>query len=232
MLATFKTRPDVSLVHHVGSDADVVRAARVSVHGLAEAPDADTRGLIRHMMRNRHGSVFEHNLFTFRVACPIFTAREFMRHRHFSYNEESARYRELDPVFWTPGPYRKLRQEGKASAYRLVDGKASDYLYAAGAIQEASQAAYDAYQALLSHGIAREVARAVLPVNTYTSFYATCNARALMHFLSLRIDHPDNAVPTHPQAEIQDVARNMALALGEKMPETYWAWHAGGRVAP
>lgn len=232
MSPVFLSVPGVDLVQHIGSDSDVVRAARVSVHGTNEVPSGDVRGMIRHMMTNRHGSVFEHNLFTFRIHAPIFTAREFMRHRMFSFNEESARYRELDPVFWVPGPSRKLRQSGKPAAYEMSDGTEADYVLAHDVIWRSSLRAHQEYQAMLAAGIAREVARAVLPVNTYTSFYATCNARSLMHFLSLRIDHPDNQVPSHPQAEIQDVAVRMEGWLQARMPETYWAWHSTGRTAP
>ena len=78
-------------------------------------------------MRDRHGSPFEHNSMTFYVQAPIFVFREFMRHRIASYNEESGRYRELRPVFYVPGPERKLIQEGKPGAYVFVDGTPEQY---------------------------------------------------------------------------------------------------------
>jgi thymidylate synthase (FAD) len=230
----FQAGSTVELVEHTGSDEGVVRAARVSVHG-AQAPAVEpgtVYGLIGHMMRNRHGSVFEHNVFTFRIHAPIFVHREFMTHRTISKNTESARYSEIDPVFWVPSPTRKLRQEGKPSAYKLVEGSHADYLSTCADIMEGSEDAYARYRRMLDRGIAREVARAVLPVNTFTSFYATCNARALMSFLSLRVDSPLNAVPTHPQAEIQEVAEKMEAEFSRVMPATHRAFVNNGRVAP
>jgi thymidylate synthase (FAD) len=231
-----QSHSEVDLVNQTGTDEDVVRAARVSVQGAQSHErgfaSGHVAGLIGHMMKNRHGSVFEHNVFTFRVHTPIFVAREFMRHRMFSYNEESARYKQLDPVFWIPAADRKLRQEGKPSAYKLVSGTEEDVFKTRLRIDDAVQYAYRIYQRLLDDGIAREVARCVLPVGIFTSFYATCNARALMSFLSLRIDSPLNAVPTHPQAEIQGVAEQMQASFAEKMPVTYAAFAANGRTAP
>ena len=115
------------------SDADVLFAARVSTQGeqtLEPAagrrrprPDRPSdRGLINYLMRDRHGSPFEHNSMTFYVQAPIFVFREFMRHRIASYNEESGRYRELRPVFYVPGPERNLVQVGKPGAYEFLPG--------------------------------------------------------------------------------------------------------------
>jgi thymidylate synthase (FAD) len=257
----FKSDSEVDLIHHVGTDADVVRAARVSVHGreridtgeiirqkatlegreqLRSVPPGRSddveptavKGLIDHMIRNRHGSVFEHSMFTFRIYAPIFVHREFMTHRHISKNTESARYHELEPVFWMPGKSRKLRQVGKPSAYELVEAEPGQHERTWERMGRAYTTAFTEYQGMLNDGIAREVARAVLPVATYTSFYATCNARSLMHFLSLRIDHHANAVKSHPQHEIQDVAVQMGDFFREKMPATAWSWHVNGRIAP
>src|SRR5947199_3690725 len=120
--ATFRSDVTVELVRASARDADVLFAARVSTQGeqsLAQL-DADpqrSKGLINYLMRDRHGSPFEHNSMTFYVQAPIFVFREFMRHRIASYNEESGRYRELGPVFYVPGPERRLRQGGKPCAY-------------------------------------------------------------------------------------------------------------------
>src|SRR6187431_1433542 len=121
----------VELVRASAADADVLFAARVSTQGeqtLGEAIGAGTasegrdRGLINYLMRDRHGSPFEHNSMTFYVQAPIFVFREFMRHRIASYNEESGRYRELRPVFYVPGPERRLVQVGKPGAYTFEPG--------------------------------------------------------------------------------------------------------------
>ena len=107
-------------------------AARVSTQGektLESAQDEEldaprSKGLINFLMRDRHGSPFEHNSMTFYVQAPIFVFREFMRHRIASYNEESGRYRELRPVFYVPGPDRNLVQIGKTGAYEFIPGTA------------------------------------------------------------------------------------------------------------
>src|SRR3954463_3872156 len=124
---TFRSDVAVELVRSSAQDADVLFAARVSTQGeqsLAQL-DADpqrSKGLINFLMRDRHGSPFEHNSMTFYVQAPIFVFREFMRHRIASYNEESGRYRELRPVFYVPGPERRLQQRGKPGHYEFVEG--------------------------------------------------------------------------------------------------------------
>ncbi|MGN6688157.1 MAG: FAD-dependent thymidylate synthase, partial [Actinomycetales bacterium] len=128
----FRSDMTVELVRGAASDADVIFGARVSTKGeqtLAEL-DADptrSKGLINYLMRERHGSPFEHNSMTFYVQAPIFVFREFMRHRIASYNEESGRYRELRPVFYVPGPQRKLVQQGKPGHYEFVDGSTEQH---------------------------------------------------------------------------------------------------------
>ena len=124
---TFRSDVTVELVRAGAQDADVLFAARVSTQGeqSLEQLDADpqrSKGLINYLMRARHGSPFEHNSMTFYVQAPIFVFREFMRHRIASYNEESGRYRELRPVFYVPGPQRRLRQQGKPGHYEFVEG--------------------------------------------------------------------------------------------------------------
>lgn len=178
-------------------------------------------------------SPFEHNSFTFLVSAPIFVFREFMRHRvGWSYNEESGRYRQLKPVFYVPGPERKLVQEGKPGQYVFVDGSPEQYKTVVEATQEACRQAYRAYLEMLESGVAREVARGVLPVATYSSMYATCNARSLMHFLGLRTKREDSAFPSFPQREIEMVAEKMEEHFARLMPITHDAFNRAGRVAP
>ena len=157
-------------------------------------------------MRDRHGSPFEHNSMTFYVQAPIFVFREFMRHRIASYNEESGRYRELRPVFYVPGPSASCVQDGKPGAYEFVDGTAEQH-DAGRAPRPGRRArqAYAAYQRMLDAGVAREVARVVLPVAIYSSMYVTMNARSLMNFLSLRTKREDSHFPSFPQREIEMV---------------------------
>ncbi|MEP6462403.1 MAG: FAD-dependent thymidylate synthase [Frankiaceae bacterium] len=233
----WRSEMSVELVKASASDSDVVWAARVSTAGeqsIEAAGEDPTRsaGLIRYLMRSRHGTPFEHNSMTFLVTAPIFVFREFMRHRTFSYNEESGRYRELKPVFYVPGPDRKLVQQGKPGHYEFVDGSAEQHDLVVAATQSACRTAYAAYQQMLAAGVAREVARGVLPVATYSSMYATCNARALMNFLSLRTKRPDSRFPSYPQREIELVAEAMERHFATLMPITYEAFNGCGRVSP
>jgi thymidylate synthase (FAD) len=234
----FRSDISVELVKASAQDSDVVWAARVSTAGETslEARDEDperSAGLIRYLMRDRHGSPFEHNSMTFLISAPIFVFREFMRHRvGWSYNEESGRYRQLQPVFYVPGPDRKLIQEGKAGQYHFVDGTEAQHKIAVEAIEEASRRSYAAYLEMLDAGIAREVARIVLPVGTFSSMYATCNARSLMHFLGLRTQREDSRFPSFPQREIEMVAEGMEQHFAQLMPITHAAFETNGRVAP
>ena len=133
-----------------------------------------SQGLINYLMRDRHGSPFEHSSMTFLVIAPIFVFREFHRHRAgWSYNEESGRYRRLDPVFYVPGPDRKLVQSGKPGAYYFSPGTPAQHALVTETVEAACKQAYVAYLEMLEAGVAREVARTVLPVGLYSSMYAT-----------------------------------------------------------
>ncbi|RMB79634.1 FAD-dependent thymidylate synthase [Streptomyces shenzhenensis] len=228
----------VELVKHSAADSDVLFAARVSTAGeqsldeLNKDPER-SKGLINFLMRDRHGSPFEHNSMTFFISAPIFVFREFMRHRvGWSYNEESGRYRELQPVFYVPGAARKLVQQGRPGKYVFVEGSPEQHELTARSMEESYRQAYRTYQQMLAQGIAREVARSVLPVGLYSSMYATCNARSLMHFLGLRTQHELAKVPSFPQREIEMVGEQMEAAWAELMPLTHAAFNANGRVAP
>jgi len=233
----FRDDMTVELVKSSASDADVIWAARVSTAGettlekVGESSERDA-GLINYLARERHGSPFEHTSMTFFVSAPIFVFREFMRHRIASYNEESGRYRELRPVFYIPNKDRKLVQVGKTGAYTFVDGTPEQLDVTVNAIKETCIVAYDNYQKILASGVAREVARAVLPVTLYSSMYVTMNARALMNFLSLRTSSPDSHFPSYPQREIEMVAEKMEKHFAELMPMTYAAFQKSGRIAP
>ncbi|MGC5169488.1 FAD-dependent thymidylate synthase [Micromonospora sp. DT81.3] len=236
----FRSDVTVELVRSSASDSDVLFAARVSTQGeqtLGEAQsDAGAtsrdRGLINYLMRDRHGSPFEHNSMTFYVQAPIFVFREFMRHRIASYNEESGRYRELRPVFYVPGPDRRLIQVGKPGAYEFLEGTPDQSALVDEVTRASSVAAFDAYQRMLEAGVAREVARIVLPLNIYSSMYVTMNARALMNFLSLRTRVAGTHFPSFPQREIEMCAEKMETAWTALMPMTHAAFNANGRVAP
>jgi thymidylate synthase (FAD) len=224
----------VELIDSMAKDSNVAMAARVStVSGTHENVVDLTKdaGLINYLMRDRHGSPFEHNAFTFYIEAPLFVFREFQRHRIASYNEESGRYKELEPVFYVPNSDRKLVQVGKAGAYTFEEGDYSQKMTVPAELMRTSDDAYLAYKRMLNYGIAREVARMVMPLNVYSSMYVTMNARSLMNFLSLR-SLEQGTYPSFPQWEIADVATQMELIFSEKMPLTYNAFVSNGRVAP
>jgi len=228
---TFRSDMTVELVQSMGDDASVVKAARVSTGGSTTTPEKDA-GLINYLMRDRHGTPFEHNAFTFYVEAPIFVFREFMRHRVASYNEESGRYKELAPVFYIPSEDRKLIQVGKPGAYTFEEGTYDQKKIVPADIKMAAKEAYAAYQRMLEKGVAREVARSVLPVGLYSSMFVTMNARTLMNFLSLRTMREGTMFPSFPQREIEMCAEKMEDFFAEVMPVTYATFNKNGRVAP
>ena len=234
----FRSDVTVELVRSTANDRDVLFAARVSTQGEqslegneADATDRD-KGLINYLMRDRHGSPFEHNSMTFYVQAPIFVFREFMRHRIASYNEESGRYRELRPVFYVPGADRNLVQVGKTGSYEFMPGTPEQTQLVDTEVRAVCTEAYSSYQRMLEAGVAREVARMVLPVTIYSSMYVTMNARSLMNFLSLRTMREGTHFPSFPQREIEMVAEKMEQFWVDLMPMTSASFNANGRVAP
>ena len=231
----------VELIKHSASDMDVVTAAWVSTKGERSkntTHDGSTNdgskvpGLINYLMRERHGSPFEHSHFTFYVKAPIFVWREHMRHRIASYNEESGRYKVLEPEFYIPPRERKLQQIGKVGHYQFVDGTNLQYALLLTTLKRHCESAYTDYLQLLQNNVAKEVARIVLPVNIYSSAYVTMNARALMNFLSLRVAAEDSKYPSYPQREIEMVGEAYEEIFSTIMPITYQAFIDNGRVSP
>lgn len=235
----YRSDMSVELVASSANDLRVVQAARVST--MAANSNNDTAQpepgsaedkLIRYLMRSRHGSPFEHAMLTFLIQAPIFVWREFMRHRIASYNEESARYRQLAPVFYVPGEDRALCQTGKAAHPTYVAGTAEQAQLVQTGIRRTARIAYGTYETLLSVGVAREVARMVLPLSIYSSAYVSMNPRALMNFLSLRTERADAHFPSAPMREIAMVAEQMETCWKALMPLTHQAFDDCGRVAP
>ena len=170
----------------MADDLSVVNGARVSFARHKDELDDSDQGLIRFLMRERHGTPFEHNAFRFHVRCPIFVAREWFRHRVGSFNEFSLRYARATDDFYVPEPEDVRSQVGKPGAYSFEP--VSDELAETTReeLRAVYEAAYRTYEQLVEQGVARELARSVLPVGAYTEFYWTVNARSLMNFLSLR----------------------------------------------
>ena len=206
------------------SDVAVVNAARVSYNQASQDLTARDIGLIEFLMRERHGSPFEHGYFRFLVKAPLFVVREHHRHRAgHSYNEWSGRYSKMEPEFYVPEYVRT--QVGKPGAYSYVAVDEHVREETRRLIEQSADEAFAAYERLLDEGIAKEVARLVLPLGTYTKYFWSCNPRSLMHFCSLR--NHDSA-----QHEIRQFAIAAEVFLERAMPATHAAWVARGRVAP
>jgi thymidylate synthase (FAD) len=209
----------------LADDLSVVNGARVSFARRKTEMDESDEGLIRFLMRDRHGTPFEHNAFRFHVRCPIFVAREWFRHRVGSFNEFSMRYARATDDFYVPEPEDVRSQVGKPGAYSFepVDPELAETTREE--LRAAYETAYETYERLVEQGVARELARSVLPVGAYTEFFWTVNARSLMNFVSLR------AAET-AQREIRRYADAVEAFFAQQMPITYDAFVANGRVAP
>jgi len=218
-------RGAVRLVDRYGDDLRIVNFARASFGKEKTSLEDGDAKLIHFLMRNRHGSPFEAVDFTFHVKAPLCVVREWQRHRIASYNELSGRYVELEPEFYVPELPAVRTQVGKPGAYsyRQMDEEAA--LRVRIQMMEAYERAYEQYQTLLTGGVAKELARNVLPLGLYTQFYFKTNARALMNFLSLR--NANNAM-----YEIQQYAQAIEQIFEKETPITYEAFIRNGRVAP
>ena len=203
----------------------VVNAARVSFGRRKETMDEADEGLIRFLMRDRHGTPFEHNAFRFHIRAPIFVAREWMRHRVGSFNEFSLRYAKASEDFYLPAPEDVRTQVGKPGAYSFQPVAAEVAQQARAELQAVYEHAYAAYERMVEMGVARELARCALPVGAYTEFYWTVNARSLMNFVSLRAHET-------AQREIRSYAQAVETLFAQRMPVTHAAFVATGRVAP
>lgn len=174
----------LELVHVIGSDLSIVNAARVSYGKVSEAISERDRGLIRFLTEHEHTSPFEHNQLSFRVKAPLFVARQWMRHRMNSYNEISYRYVKAPLEFYIPSTWRYQ----DATNRQCSSGSFNDQTMLEN-YKKSLDLAKVSYEQLLEAGVARELARGVLPLCTYTEFIFTCNLHSLMHFLRLRLGH-------------------------------------------
>lgn len=204
----------VRLEDKMGGDLSVVRAARVSYKSEPKAPEDDLK-LIRYLLKNNHGSPFEHAVFQFHVKLPIFVARQWIRHRMSSYNETSFRYREAPEEFYIPKEWRKQDTKNKQGSVPTPDLMHEDL---SKALLVANESDMFLYRQMLNCGVAREMARMVLPTNLYTEWYWTVNARALMHFISLRSEN-------HAQWETRQFSHALAKFMQRTMPMTWEAFN-------
>jgi thymidylate synthase (FAD) len=215
----------VRLDASMADDLAVVNGARVSFARRKNDMDEADEGLIRFLMREKHSSPFEHAVFRFHIRCPIFVSREWMRHRWSSFNEFSMRYAKASDDFYVPAPEDVRTQVGKPGAYSFEPVEPELAEQTREELQAVYEQAFATYERLVEAGVAREIARCVLPVGAYTEFFWTVNARALMNFVSLR-----NAEMA--QREIRRYAEAVESFFAELMPVTHAAFVAAGRVAP
>ena len=215
----------VRLDDSMASDLSVVNAARVSFARRKDVMEEADEGLIRFLMRDRHGTPFEHNAFRFHIRCPIFVAREWMRHRVGSFNEFSMRYAKATDDFYVPELEDVRSQVGKPGAYSFEPVSPELAEQTREELQAVYEHAFETYERLVEAGVARELARSVMPVGAYTEFFWTINARSLMNFVSLR------AAET-AQREIRRYADACERFFAGQMPVTHAAFVAADRVAP
>mgnify|MGYP002784905262 CR=1 FL=1 len=213
----------VRLVDHMGSDLSIVRAARVSYDAAWRAGEnegSDTR-LIEYLWEHKHSTPFEAVTFSFEVHAPIFVFRQWHRHRTQSYNELSARYRELPEEFYVPAREHLLQQSTNNKQGRAGEPFSEDeYADMVNIIRETNEDAFNVYRSLLARGVARELARSVLPVSTYSTMFTTMNLLNLLKFLTLRAD-------PHAQYEIRVYAEAMVELIRPFCPVAVAAWEKG-----
>lgn len=238
----------VRLIRSCGGDFMVVAAAKVSTSGedalkfADQAKAEENAGLINYLMKNRHGTPFEHSCLTFFVHAPAFVWWEWVRHRvamtidcqEMSFNLESGRYKQLEPVFWIPRRNRAMVPvEGfKPARPKFEKAAIATYEEVCERMSRAYLAAWTEYREMIASSIANEVARSVLGFGVYYSGWVTCNPRSLMSFLSLRTHDPDAMFVSYPQAEIEQAARVAETFLESGWPLTHAAFNRNGRVGP
>ncbi|MBN1826540.1 MAG: FAD-dependent thymidylate synthase [Candidatus Eisenbacteria bacterium] len=202
----------IRVVECVGGDEAVVRSARVSFGQETKGEEKD-RKLIRYLLTHGHETPFEHAVFQFHVKCPLFVARQWLRHRWSSFNEISGRYTVFDDEeYYVPDRIRVQENVNKQGS-EVADVPEEEHRAFGERIRAETERAIAGYRGLLEEGIAKELARIVLPLNMYTQFYWTVNARSLMNFLKLRCD-------AHAQYEIRQYADRLRDLFREKMPWT------------
>lgn len=202
----------VELVSHMGDDKSIVNAARVSYGKQVEfLSDKDIK-LIKYLYNNKHMSCFEHCSMTFRFKVPLFVRSQHHRHRTWSFNEISRRYTEENLEFYFPE--NKWRTQSKSSKQASNDSLyIENYASINDCFKESQNIAVSSYNSMISQGVAREMARMILPQNLYTEYYGTVNLRNALAFLDLRL-HP------HAQLEIRKVAEAMKQIMFDLYPKT------------
>lgn len=203
----------VRYIDHLGSDLRIVEAARISYRSPSKGPDADQK-LLRYLWKNKHTSPFEMCKLTLNVKMPIFVMRQWVRHRMQNLNEVSARYTELPAEFYIPERWRAQDTTNKQGS---VVSAAINHTENTRWLRRTCDECYAIYQQMIKNGVAREMARMILPVNIYTEIYCCWDLKNLLHFIKLRED-------AHAQAEIQEYAKAIKTILLELFPWTMAAY--------
>ena len=210
----------VGLIDHLGSEATIVNAARVSFGKLKSEMDARDVRLLEYLISNRHTSPLEHMVFTFSVHCPLFVRGQWHRHRTWSYNEISRRYTEIDLEFYTPGRLRRQSEDNRQASY---SDETFDDAVLREEIREHNRRSLALYEHLLDSGVCREQARGVLPQNMMVTFWGTVDLSNLLHFLELRDSD-------HAQAEIREYAVAIKKLIKPLIPNVAAYWEKQGQV--
>jgi thymidylate synthase (FAD) len=202
----------IVLLDSMGTDLDIINAARKSFNKEAKEFSVKDRRLLKYLWDNKHLSVFEMVVFKFGVKLPIFVARQWMRHRAFSYNERSFRYTAGDLDFYYPEKLRLQSQDNKQGSEGSVWSSEDNYHF----IKEMKTSVgvvWNTYEELIEEGVARELARIILPQNVYTEMIFKADLRNLLNFIDLRL-HP------HAQEEIRVYAEAIVELITPIVPET------------
>lgn len=208
----------VYYIDSMGDDTSIIRNARVS-YGNDYSKDLTERDkkLIKYLLKNQHTSPLESVNFTFNIKCPLFIARQWMRHRTWSYNEISRRYTSDNLEFYIPKEFRIQSSDNKQmSTGELLDKKFSEEY--SDTIKMFCEDSVQIYESMIENGVAREIARGILPQFLYSNFYGTVDLHNLFHFLELR-RHP------HAQHEIQLYAKAIEDIIKDIVPFTYNTWN-------
>lgn len=200
----------VRYIDHMGTDTRIVEAARISYRSPSKGADADQK-LLEYLWKNKHTSPFEMVKVTMNIKLPIFVMRQYVRHRMQNLNEVSARYTELPKEFYTPSVWRVQDVKNKQGSGAADEKPAEWHAQLTEDLIKHCDASYDLYQSMLDRGVAREMARMVLPVNIYTEIYACWDMKNLLHFITLRDDG-------HAQSEIQEYGRAIKAICRKLFP--------------
>lgn len=206
----------VRLVDHMGSDLSIVRSARVSYDAdWREGDEQKDAKLIAYLMKNKHTSPFESVTFTFEVKAPIFVFRQWHRHRTWAYNEISARYTELDEGWYVPDVAQITTQHTSNKQMRTNE-QHPQASWVRDLIEAQCFRANEVYRTLIEQGCPRELARGVLPVNSYSRMFASVNLHNLFHFLRLRLhEHSQYEIRVYAEAMLQLIEPIVPVAVKE-----------------